>query len=175
MPKIYRVKTIIGVDFELEVVEKSKNSIILKDLETGDIYKVAIKKASDGKYVIEVNGVEHVVYSATGTGVFINLTPPMISEIVSEFVHREKKVVKGPERVVQVEVGVLQAPISGRIVEVRVRPGQVINVGDTVLLMESMKMIIEVKSHISGIIEEIYVQPGVAVNKGDKLLKIKSS
>ncbi|MEM1843349.1 MAG: biotin/lipoyl-containing protein, partial [Desulfurococcaceae archaeon] len=63
--------------------------------------------------------------------------------------------------------------ISGRVIEVRVKSGSTVNMGDTVILLESMKMIIEVKSHMAGIVEEVYVQPGTVVNRGDRLLKVK--
>lgn len=172
MPKIYKARSILGVGIELELVEKTRNIIVFKDTKTSNLYKVSVKKANNGKYIIDVNGVEHVVLSNSTSGVFIDFSQPLIHEIVSEVIHKEKEV-KEPEKVTQVEPNVLQSPISGRIIEIKVKNGSTVNIGDTVILMESMKMIIEVKSHMAGIVEEIYVQPGTAVNRGDKLLKIK--
>jgi biotin carboxyl carrier protein len=176
LPKIYRVKTILGNTIELEIVEKTRNMIVFKDINTGDLYKISIKKVDDGKYVLNVNGEEHTVYSFENDLV-VDFTQPLISEVRSEITQESKKEKKEHVKLLQqvVEPGVIQSPISGRVVEVKVKPGAVVNVGDTVMLLESMKMIIEVKSHLAGVVEEVYVNQGKAVNKGEKLLKIRSS
>lgn len=176
MPKLYKVKTIFGTSIELEVIEKTRNVIVLKDVNTGDLYKIAIKKVDGGKYVLNINGQDHVVYSSENV-LSIDFSQPLVSEVRSELVQGSRKekseYVKSTQQVM--EPGVLQSPISGKIVDVKVKPGSTVNIGDTVVLLESMKMIIEVKSHIAGVVEEIYVHPGKTVNKGDRLLKIKSS
>lgn len=171
MPRVFKVRTYLGVTLELEVLEKTRDMVVLRDTETGALYKVSIRKVCDGKYILDVNGVEHLVYSSSG-GVYIDFTQPLVSEILVETVSKEKES-KSRSKTVQIEPGILQSPISGRVVEVRVKEGSHVNVGDTLILMESMKMIVEIKSHISGVVEELYVQPGTAVKKGDKLLKIK--
>ncbi|MEM0246360.1 MAG: biotin/lipoyl-containing protein [Desulfurococcaceae archaeon] len=172
MPKVYKARSVLGVGIELELVEKTRNILVFKDTKTGNLYKVSVKKASNGKYIIDVNGVEHYVLSHGNGEIFIDSSQPLIHEIVFEVVHREKEL-KESGRVIQVEPNILQSPISGRVIEVRVKSGSTVNMGDTVILLESMKMIIEVKSHMAGIVEEVYVQPGTVVNRGDRLLKVK--
>ncbi|MEM0031076.1 MAG: biotin/lipoyl-containing protein [Desulfurococcaceae archaeon] len=176
MPKLYKVKTIFGTSVELEVIEKTRSVVVLKDVKTGDLYKIAIKKADGGKYVLNINGQDHVVYSSENV-LLIDFSQPLVSEVRSELVQGSRKEKSEHVKFMQqvMEPGVLQSPISGKIVDVRVKPGSTVNVGDTVVLLESMKMIIEVKSHIAGVVEEVYVHPGKTVNKGDRLLKIKSS
>jgi len=173
LPKVYRAKSALGLEFELELVEKSRNTIVFKDSKSGVLYKVSVKKAGSGKYIVDVNGIEHVVYSSEANGVFIDFTQPIIQDILVEAVHRERKTEEFERKPLQLEPGVLTSPISGKVVEVAVKPGQEVNSGDTVVLLESMKMIIEIKSHLKGVIEEIYVQPGSAIKRGDKLLKIR--
>lgn len=174
MPKIYRVKTIIGLNVELELVEKTRDTAVFKDIETGNIYKVTVRKTSEGKYILNINGVDYIVHTKPDLGVFVNLTPLSVQEILPEIIRLEEKREEKREReVTRVDIGVLQAPISGRVIEVVVKPGQVVNEGNTVVLMESMKMVVEVKSHVNGVVEEIYVNPGAVVKRGDRLLKIK--
>jgi Acetyl/propionyl-CoA carboxylase, alpha subunit len=161
LPKIYRVKTVLGNTIELEMVEKTRNMIVFKDINTGDLYKISIKKTDGGKYVLNVNGEDHIVYSLEND-IVVDFTQPLISEVRSEIIQELKKEKKEHVKPLQqvTEPGVIQSPISGRVVEVKVKPGAVVNVGDTVVLLESMKMIIEVKSHLAGVVEEVYVNQG---------------
>ncbi|MEM4481266.1 MAG: biotin/lipoyl-containing protein [Desulfurococcaceae archaeon] len=176
MPKLYRVRSSLGVDIELEILERSKDTLVFKDTRTGSLYKVQIKKANGGKYIINVNGTDHIVYSSEETGVFIDFATPLITEVISETIRgKEKETEEIKEKQKTLDPAVLYSPISGRVLEIKVKPGTTVKLGDTVILMESMKMIIEVKSHLSGIIEEIYVNPGIAVRRGDRLLKVKPS
>jgi biotin carboxyl carrier protein len=70
---------------------------------------------------------------------------------------------------------VVQAPISGKILELKVKVNDQVGEGTVVALMESMKMIVEVKANIKGIVEEVYVAPGQAVKKGDPIIRLKKS
>lgn len=173
MPKLFKAHTDIGLDVVLEIVEKTRDTVLFKDIKTGELYRVKIKKTGKDKYIIDVNGVEHVVYSKREEGVFIDFAVPLITELTSEIIHEKKEVEKRIEKIQPIELNTLYSPISGRILEIKVQQGMKINSGDIALLMESMKMVIEVKSHLTGIVEEVYVQPHMSVKKGDKLLKIK--
>ena len=54
----------------------------------------------------------------------------------------------------------------------RCQEGDTINAGDTVLVMESMKMESEVTAHQSGTIQSILVKEGDNVQTGDELVII---
>ena len=66
----------------------------------------------------------------------------------------------------------LVAPLPGRIVHVAVKPGDRVEKGDTLLVIEAMKMENEFKASAAGTVAEVRVQPGQAVNAGDVLLVI---
>ena len=66
----------------------------------------------------------------------------------------------------------LVAPLPGRIVNVAVRPGDRVEKGDTLLVIEAMKMENEFKSGAAGTVTEVRVTPGQAVNGGDVLVVI---
>jgi biotin carboxyl carrier protein len=171
MPKIYRVKGGNGAVHELELLEKSKTTLVFKERRTGQIFKVSVERADGGRYVLNING-ERVYVHSSEQGVYVNLLRVDVSEVEFEVV--EEKQVKHQARVVQ-EQNVVSSPLTGRVVEVKVKPGMRVNQGDTVVLIESMKMIIEVKTHIAGVVEEVFVEPGRAVNKGEKLVRIRPS
>ena len=66
----------------------------------------------------------------------------------------------------------LKAPLPGSIFTLNCSEGDAINEGDTVLVMESMKMESEVKAHQSGTIQSILVKEGDSVQTGDELVII---
>jgi biotin carboxyl carrier protein len=67
---------------------------------------------------------------------------------------------------------VLKAPMPGRITHVAVAAGDRVNRGDTVLVIEAMKMQNEFKAGAAGVVAEVRVAPGQAVNAGDVLVVI---
>jgi len=171
LPKIYRVKTMLGSTIELELVEKTKTTIVFKNRKSGQLYKVSLEKANNNRYVLNINGEKHYIHS-TEKYISIDFTQPLVYELEFETIEEEKA--KPRSGVVQqVEQNVVVSPITGRVVEVKVKPGVRVNTGDTVALLESMKMIIEIKSHLSGVVEEVYVTSGKPVNKGEKIVRIR--
>lgn len=68
--------------------------------------------------------------------------------------------------------GEVTAPMPGLIVMVTVALDQIIEQGDTVVILESMKMQNELKSPVAGVVRAIQVETGQAVDKGDMLVEI---
>ena len=66
----------------------------------------------------------------------------------------------------------LKAPLPGKITLVAVKAGDTVNRGDTLLVIEAMKMENELKAAAAGTVSEVHVAPGQAVNPGDVLLVI---
>ena len=67
----------------------------------------------------------------------------------------------------------LSAPLPGKITHVAVRPGQAVRAGDTLVVIEAMKMENEFRSAAAGTVAEVRVVPGQAVNPGDVLVVIE--
>ncbi len=66
----------------------------------------------------------------------------------------------------------LVAPLPGRITHVAVKAGDRVEAGDTLLVIEAMKMENEFRAGGPGMVAEVRVQPGQAVNAGDVLIVI---
>ena len=62
------------------------------------------------------------------------------------------------------------APMPGKIIAIKVSKGQLVNAGDTVLILEAMKMEQEIKSSISGTVSEIPVSENDTVKKDQPLV-----
>jgi len=69
----------------------------------------------------------------------------------------------------------LTAPLAGKITHVAVRPGDRVRAGDTLVVIEAMKMENEFKASAAGIVTEVRVQPGQAVNPGDTLVVVRAA
>lgn len=70
--------------------------------------------------------------------------------------------------------GEIISPMPGLIVKVPVTVGQEVAQGETVVILESMKMQNELKSPVSGIIESVQCESGQTVDKGALLIVIKA-
>jgi len=68
--------------------------------------------------------------------------------------------------------GVVRAPITGKVSKVNVGRGGRVGRGDTLVLIESMKTMVEVKADTEGVVEEVYVKEGATVKQGDPLVRL---
>lgn len=70
------------------------------------------------------------------------------------------------------EDSLCRAPIAGRVTAVLAAPGQAIRAGEAVLVIEAMKMEIQVETAVDGIVKTIRVKPGEAVSTGQLLFEL---
>jgi oxaloacetate decarboxylase (Na+ extruding) subunit alpha len=66
----------------------------------------------------------------------------------------------------------IKAPMTGHILKINVTPGQRVEEGEVVVVMEAMKMETEVRARRGGTVSSIAVKPGDAVSTGDRLLTL---
>jgi acetyl-CoA carboxylase biotin carboxyl carrier protein len=64
----------------------------------------------------------------------------------------------------------IEAHITGSIWKIEVAVGDEVTDGDTVVILESMKMEIPVESEDDGVVKEIRCQEGQSVSEGDVLV-----
>lgn len=69
--------------------------------------------------------------------------------------------------------GLLASPMPGKIVKVLVKEGDAVIEGQTLLVMEAMKMQNELKSPSAGAVAKLYVEEGATVETGAKLIEVK--
>lgn len=64
------------------------------------------------------------------------------------------------------------APLSGSILELKVKPGERVKFGQVLLTLEALKMENEIVAPQDGTVKEIFAQKGSMVNVGDVLLSL---
>src|SRR5205809_6723931 len=67
----------------------------------------------------------------------------------------------------------VEAHITGTVWKIECQVGDTIDEGDTVVILESMKMEMPVEAEDSGTVKEIRCQEGQAVNEGDTLVVLE--
>ena len=67
----------------------------------------------------------------------------------------------------------IYAPMPGLVLNVMVEPGQEVQAGQGLLVLEAMKMENELRAHIDGIVKTLHVAPGDAVVKNALLVEFE--
>lgn len=67
----------------------------------------------------------------------------------------------------------VHADITGTVCQIDVQPGQAVQEGDTVLIVESMKMEIPVAAPAPGVVKGIFVAAGDAVQDDTIVMEIE--
>ena len=67
----------------------------------------------------------------------------------------------------------IMAPMPGRVGQILVQPGDSVQRGQTVIILESMKMEIEIAAQRDGVVKRVPVELGAQVDKGMRLLELE--
>jgi pyruvate carboxylase subunit B len=69
--------------------------------------------------------------------------------------------------------GALKAPMPGLVIRVLVEPGQSVEAGQGVVVLEAMKMENELKAPAAGVVRAVRAEVGRAVEKGEVLVELE--
>ncbi len=143
----------------LKFLENRDNPDAFEPMPTGNEV-AAGAESSPQAYTVEVNGQTFVVQVNEG-GDIEGLKP--IGEAAA----------CAPEPV-QAGAGDPQgAPLAGNIFKVLIKPGQAVDEGEVVIILEAMKMETEIRAFRRGVIGSVNVAVGDAVSVGDSLMTIR--
>ena len=131
----------------------------------GDEYDVHIKSMEDSIAEIEVNGTTYEV--EIKTEVKKTKTPTLVRKPV------EKLPGEGMiKKTVSTGNYLVKAPLPGTIFKMNVKEGDTVKNGQSLLVMEAMKMENQVLSEKDGVVKNIKVKEGDAVLQDDVLIEI---
>jgi len=68
--------------------------------------------------------------------------------------------------------GALEAPMPGRVIALRVAPGQAVTKGQELLVVEAMKMENALRAPRDGVVKSVAVRPGDMVSPGIVLVEL---
>ena len=146
--------TVKGVDYEVEIQDIEGN--IANVTVNGIPFEVEMKQpVKAGKQKVKLSGEQkESAPTATATATPAATTPAAAQPAAAA---SGKPVV---------------APLPGTINEIKVKVGDKVNAGDTVVILEAMKMQNNIEAETSGTITSINVNKGDAVMEGDTLVTI---
>ena len=136
-------------------------------------------------YTVDVGDVSHspVEVNVDGQTYYVEVDAPL-TESVQPPTRRGRRPparvappalprVAGPVPAFDPSDKVLRAPMPGRVIAIRVRPGDRVATGDEVCVVEAMKMEQSIRAAQDGVIKEIFVQPMDSVGANDALIELE--
>ncbi len=131
---------------------------------SGEIYEAKVVEYTDEHAKVNVNGTDYTI-------TFIEDDTRQVPKLASQ----EKAVPIAPTLTSGFEAGTgeLRAPIPGVIHGIKVKEGDKVTKGQTLLLLEAMKMETEIAAPIDGVIKEIKIKERELVKEGDLMILIQ--
>lgn len=135
----------------------------------GSPYRVVVQKSDEESVELEVNGTPYVV----------ELEPKKkktISSIQRQVPSSEQREAAPKPTVTRTAVAagsvVINAPLPGVVLDIKVKAGDAVKKGDTVMVLEAMKMENNIAAPSDGTISKISVEKGASVLEGTELVVI---
>ncbi len=153
-------------DQKVEVLVEQKGPCITVET-CGQVQSITLLSQSDEQLVYNIDGVrrklnyvlkDDQLYLDTQNGnvsiANVTYAPPEIAETAGD--------------------GKIRAPMDGAIINILVNAGDQVEKGQTLLILEAMKIQQQIKSDVDGVIEEIIGQAGQQVKKRQVLFSIQT-
>ena len=155
---------------EVDIVAENGQLVIHKD---GRNYQVDLVSLGNNRYSLVI---DHQVYSveAVNDSRTVRLVLNQREYQVTVLNQRQKVAqdLFGDSDADDLQ-GDVSAPMPGMVLKIEVAPGQQVEQGQPLLIIEAMKMENEIRSPISGTVTEILVKPNQAVEKDDTMIRIE--
>lgn len=138
----------------------------------GNPYEIDIVNVEDNLAEVDVNGTRYQV--EVDRQIQKTKTPKLVRSVVSPSTDVVPSVAKTSSPATPKGVGNIKSPLPGVILNVHVKEGDTVKVGDKLITLEAMKMENNVNSDKEGKIVSIKVKQGDSVLEGDLLVEIGS-
>jgi glutaconyl-CoA/methylmalonyl-CoA decarboxylase subunit gamma len=138
----------------------------------GQKYNTKVKKSAPGMRIVEVNGVDYEV-EIEGEKEALESRQKAINSAKEGEKTSIPTIGGGSKTTASGSVNDIISPIPGLVIDIIVKEGDTISVGDLVMTMEAMKMENEIKSTKEGTVTKIYVNKGDSVLEGQQLMTIE--
>ena len=127
----------------------------------GNDYRVVVGDTEEGVAHIQVNGVE---YSVEVEDIASNSTAPPPANTAAS----EPSTASTPTK--STGGASIKSPLPGVIIDVNVREGDRVKVGQKLMVLEAMKMENNIDSNVEGTVKSVVKQKGDSVMEGDVLV-----
>ncbi len=136
----------------------------------GSPYRVVVQNADEGIVELEVNGTPYTVeLEKKKKGTVSRIQRPVTAIQQSDAAAPRAAVKRSTAKAGQ---AVVECPLPGVIFDILVKEGDVVKKGQTIMILEAMKMENNIQSTADGTIKKISVEKGTTVLEGDELVVI---
>lgn len=170
----YRV-TLNDKPFVVEVKMLDEGGLLVVKV-ADQSYTMKPTLAEDGSWIVNDTAADYLVKVLKRTGKTLSLEiNGQEHEIEWERIRKQEAEKKAPSTAQggQRVTGGVYPPMPGKITEVRVNAGDAVKSGQTVCILEAMKMFNELKADASGTVKEVNVEVGTMVTPTDLLVLIE--
>jgi propionyl-CoA carboxylase alpha chain len=130
-----------------------------------ELPEVTVHRAAPDEVDLTAGGVRRRI-SVHQVGAVAYVDSPLGSSVLAE-------VPRFPQPEPLVDPGSLLAPMPGTVVRIAVAPGETVEAGTPVVVIEAMKMEHAVRAPAAGVVAEVGVQAGQAVDTGTPLARVE--
>ncbi|MFW9801910.1 MAG: biotin/lipoyl-containing protein [Candidatus Thorarchaeota archaeon] len=142
-----------------------------------DSFTLKVEETEEGSWSVNDTYADHIIKLTSRSG---NMATLEINgdtrEVEWSRVRRQadsESLTTAPATVGRKVAGGVYPPMPGKITEVMVKVGDAVKSGDTVCILEAMKMFNELKVSSAGTVKEVNVEPGSNVTPNDILVLVE--
>jgi len=165
------IMTKVASAFILIFEQTEKNgTVVLKS--NNQAYQYSFQAIGQNRYSLIHNGQSHLLHITKENGIYhVHFDGQYFPvRVEDERTRILRKLVQQAKQATGEEI--IIAPIPGLITKIKVNKGDKIQPGDSLVILEAMKMENEIKADTHGTVEQILVKEGAPVEKDQKLLTI---
>ena len=161
-----------GVVYPVQVVRAGEGwTVTVGTGEAARTYAVSALVTEQGRLALEVDGARHLAHVVAGQGKyrdqrFVAVDGATWALSVAEPGAGRRRA--GGEK----GGGSLTAGMPGQVLDVLVRPGDVVEQGQTLVLLEAMKMELRITAPQAGTVSAVHCRAGETVDRGQKLVEM---
>ena len=136
----------------------------------GREYRAEVKELTADRAVVEVDGKDYQIdLVQLGRR---KVTAEAVRPVSMPTTVASMPVVHAPRPAAAAGEGGIAAPMPGLIVSLKAKEGDTVQAGQTLLVMEAMKMENAISAPYNGTVSKIYVREGDSVGEGDLLVDV---
>ncbi|OGU77447.1 MAG: hypothetical protein A2V93_09685 [Ignavibacteria bacterium RBG_16_34_14] len=140
----------------------------------GKEYNYSLSKLNGNSYKLSVNNKSYLITAIKNGSeeFFVTLKGQTIEiKILSAIQEKAANLIEKTK--VKHSITTIKSPMPGMILKIKKKVSEEIEQGDSLLILEAMKMENDIRSPVSGKIKEIKIKEGQAVEKGTPLMIIE--
>lgn len=128
---------------------------------------LAASQLADGAWLLRHEGQQHMAYVASADQQrYVQLDGGRFALQVNAGRRRQRSALAG---------GDLTAQMPGLVMAVPVAVGDAVTTGQTLVVLEAMKMEIRVTASADGVVQQLHVQVGDVVERGQTLIEVRDA